>query len=168
MPKLVMQPSFRAVGQTHAEWQTFENLENKRQNVWQSGMGRMTTIHLCLGSATIPELIHGILEQQQRAYSSTTRTGLTRRSNVKHFRAKKAILLIRNTTRMTKKTFLTRRNSFMAQYTVIVGCQQRHCWSAILICSKSSLGLQFPILSPLMSTKRAHQSVQLFVTSITL
>ena len=25
--KLVMQPSFRAVGQTHAEWQTFEKLE---------------------------------------------------------------------------------------------------------------------------------------------
>ena len=24
MPKLVLQPSFRAVGQTHAEWQTFE------------------------------------------------------------------------------------------------------------------------------------------------
>ena len=29
--------SFRAVNQTHAEWQTFENPENKR-NVWQSGM----------------------------------------------------------------------------------------------------------------------------------
>ena len=28
-------PSFRAVGQTHAEWQTFEKLKN----VWQSGMG---------------------------------------------------------------------------------------------------------------------------------
>ena len=26
-----MQPSFRAVGQTHAEWQTFEKPENKRQ-----------------------------------------------------------------------------------------------------------------------------------------
>ena len=32
MSKLVMQPSFRAAGQTHAEWQTFEKLEN----VWQS------------------------------------------------------------------------------------------------------------------------------------
>ena len=31
MSKLVMQPSFRAVGQTHAEWQTFEKPENKRQ-----------------------------------------------------------------------------------------------------------------------------------------
>ena len=31
MSKLVMQPSFRAVGQTHAEWQTFEEPENKRQ-----------------------------------------------------------------------------------------------------------------------------------------
>ena len=29
--KLVMQPSFRAVGQTHVEWQTFEKPENKRQ-----------------------------------------------------------------------------------------------------------------------------------------
>ena len=31
MSKLVIQPRFRAVGQTHAEWQTFEKLENKRQ-----------------------------------------------------------------------------------------------------------------------------------------
>ena len=31
MSKLVTQPSFRAVGQTHAEWYTFENSENKRQ-----------------------------------------------------------------------------------------------------------------------------------------
>ena len=31
MSKLVIQPSFRAVGQTHAEWQTFEELENERQ-----------------------------------------------------------------------------------------------------------------------------------------
>ena len=31
MSKLVRQPSFRAVGQTHAKWQAFENLENKRQ-----------------------------------------------------------------------------------------------------------------------------------------
>ena len=31
MLKLVMQPSFRAVGQTHAEWQTFEKPENKKQ-----------------------------------------------------------------------------------------------------------------------------------------
>ena len=32
MSKLIMQPRFRAVGQlTHAEWQTFENPENKRQ-----------------------------------------------------------------------------------------------------------------------------------------
>ena len=31
MSKLVMQPRFRAVDQTHAEWQTFEKLENKRQ-----------------------------------------------------------------------------------------------------------------------------------------
>ena len=45
MPKLVMQPSFRAVGQTHAEWQTFEKLENKRQNVWQSGMHGQTDYH---------------------------------------------------------------------------------------------------------------------------
>ena len=31
MSTLVIQPSFRAVGQTHAEWQTFEKPENKRQ-----------------------------------------------------------------------------------------------------------------------------------------
>ena len=31
MSNLVTQPSFRAVGQTHAEWQTFEKLKNKRQ-----------------------------------------------------------------------------------------------------------------------------------------
>ena len=31
MSTLVIQPSFRAVGQTHVEWQTFENPENKRQ-----------------------------------------------------------------------------------------------------------------------------------------
>ena len=31
MSKLVTQPGFRAVGQTHAEWQAFENPENKRQ-----------------------------------------------------------------------------------------------------------------------------------------
>ena len=33
MSKLVTQPSFRAVGQTHVEWQTFEEekTENKRQ-----------------------------------------------------------------------------------------------------------------------------------------
>ena len=30
MLKLVTQPSFSAVGQTHAEWQTFEKPENKR------------------------------------------------------------------------------------------------------------------------------------------
>ena len=29
--KLVMQPSFRAAGQTHVEWQTFEKPENMRQ-----------------------------------------------------------------------------------------------------------------------------------------
>ena len=29
--KLVMQPRFRAVGQTHVKWQTFEKPENKRQ-----------------------------------------------------------------------------------------------------------------------------------------
>ena len=29
--KLAIQPSFRVVGQTHAEWQTFEKSENKRQ-----------------------------------------------------------------------------------------------------------------------------------------
>ena len=28
---IVIQPSFRAVGQTHAEWQTFEKPENERQ-----------------------------------------------------------------------------------------------------------------------------------------
>ena len=31
MLKLVMQPSFRAVGQTHAEWQTFEKLGGKKR-----------------------------------------------------------------------------------------------------------------------------------------
>ena len=31
MSKLVIQPSFRAVGQTHTEWQTLEKPENKRQ-----------------------------------------------------------------------------------------------------------------------------------------
>ena len=31
MSKLVMQPSFRAVGQNPAEWETFEKPENKRQ-----------------------------------------------------------------------------------------------------------------------------------------
>ena len=31
MSKLVIQPSFRVVDQTHAEWQTFEKLKNKRQ-----------------------------------------------------------------------------------------------------------------------------------------
>ena len=31
MSKLVAQPSFRAVGQTHAGWSTFEKPENKRQ-----------------------------------------------------------------------------------------------------------------------------------------
>ena len=40
MSKLVMQPSFRAVGQTHAEWQTFEG--------HLSGTGRLTAIHLSL------------------------------------------------------------------------------------------------------------------------
>ena len=34
--KLVTQPSFRAVGQTHAEWQTFEKPENKRQIMYGS------------------------------------------------------------------------------------------------------------------------------------
>ena len=38
--KLVTQPSFRAVGLTHAEWQTFEKPENKREmygsQVWQN------------------------------------------------------------------------------------------------------------------------------------
>ena len=29
MSKLVIQPSFTAVGQTHAEWQTIEKFENK-------------------------------------------------------------------------------------------------------------------------------------------
>ena len=31
MWKLALQPRFRAVGQTHANWQTFEKPENKRQ-----------------------------------------------------------------------------------------------------------------------------------------
>ena len=43
MSKLVMQPSLRAVGHTHAEWQAFGKPET---NVWQWGMGRLTTIHV--------------------------------------------------------------------------------------------------------------------------
>ena len=31
MSKLVTQSSFKAVGQTNADWQTFEKPENKRQ-----------------------------------------------------------------------------------------------------------------------------------------
>ena len=31
MSKLVMQPSFRAMGLKHTKWQTFEKPENKRQ-----------------------------------------------------------------------------------------------------------------------------------------
>ena len=31
MSKLVIQPSFRAVGQTQAEWQIFEKTQNKRK-----------------------------------------------------------------------------------------------------------------------------------------
>ena len=31
MSKLITQPHFRAVGQTQAEWQTFEKPKNKRQ-----------------------------------------------------------------------------------------------------------------------------------------
>ena len=31
MSKLVTQPSFRAVGQTHVKWSTFKKPENKRQ-----------------------------------------------------------------------------------------------------------------------------------------
>ena len=33
--KLVLQPSFRAVGQTHVQWQTFEKPENKPTNARQ-------------------------------------------------------------------------------------------------------------------------------------
>ena len=43
MSKLVIQPSFSAVGQTHVEWQTFEEAENKRQmygsQVWDAWWG---------------------------------------------------------------------------------------------------------------------------------
>ena len=39
--KLETQPSFRAVGQTNAEWQTFENPRKYETNVWQSGMGHI-------------------------------------------------------------------------------------------------------------------------------
>ena len=44
MAKLVTQPSFRVVGQTHTEWQTFEKPKNNRQMYG----GRLTTIHLSL------------------------------------------------------------------------------------------------------------------------
>ena len=47
MSKLVMQPSFRAEGQTHVKWQTFEKPENKR-NVWQSVYPSLTAIHSSL------------------------------------------------------------------------------------------------------------------------
>ena len=45
MSKLVMQPSFRAVGQKAVEWQTFENPENKRQ---MHGLVGVAAIHLSL------------------------------------------------------------------------------------------------------------------------
>ena len=37
-----MQSSFRAIGQTHAEWQTFEKPENKRQMSGSQAWGRLT------------------------------------------------------------------------------------------------------------------------------
>ena len=43
MSTLVIQPSFRALGQMQVKWQTFEKSENKRQ-VHPS----LTTIHLSL------------------------------------------------------------------------------------------------------------------------
>ena len=45
LSKLVIPPSFRAVGQTHVEWQTFETPENKRQ-MYGSQACRLTTICL--------------------------------------------------------------------------------------------------------------------------
>ena len=45
MSKLVIQPSFRAVGQTHVEWQTFGKFENKR---YIYGLGGLTAKHLSL------------------------------------------------------------------------------------------------------------------------
>ena len=47
MSNLAIHLSFRAVGQTHVKWQAFEKMENKR-NVWRSGLGGLTTIHLSL------------------------------------------------------------------------------------------------------------------------
>ena len=56
MSKLVMQPSFRAVGQTHMEWQTFEKPENKRQMYGSQRYPCLTAIHLSLYSNMIISL----------------------------------------------------------------------------------------------------------------
>ena len=47
MSKLVTQPSFRAVGQKAAEWQTFETPENKRQ-IYGSGSTQAWLPYICL------------------------------------------------------------------------------------------------------------------------
>ena len=48
MSKLVIEPSVKKVGQTHAEWQTFENPENKRQMYGSKAWVPLTAIHLSL------------------------------------------------------------------------------------------------------------------------
>ena len=60
MSKLVIQPSFRAVDQTHAQWQIFEKLENKRQMYGSQGHVDVDEIqfmlissrHICIKSIT--------------------------------------------------------------------------------------------------------------------
>ena len=47
MSKLVMQPSFRAVGQTHTKWKTFEKPKNKR-HMYGSRLTHARLPYVCL------------------------------------------------------------------------------------------------------------------------
>ena len=57
-----MHPSFRAVDQTHAEWQTFEKLENKRQMYGsQASITNFDTLFLVMGLISLVDEVQFML-----------------------------------------------------------------------------------------------------------
>ena len=65
MSKLIMQPGFRVVAQTHAEWQTFENPKIREIMVQLTVYPCLTAIHLSLifgffQMSTIPRVFGSI------------------------------------------------------------------------------------------------------------
>ena len=61
MLKVVIQPSFRAVGQKHVEWQTFEKPENRRQMLVHPSLLPYIVSYFGLFRMFVISCVHGLL-----------------------------------------------------------------------------------------------------------